>query len=622
MSLTLGIEHFHMWGTFAIICAAVVLFAIDKIPLELAAAGIVTALLVFFHLFPFADAGTGQNQLNAANLLSGFANPVVFAILSLLIIGQGLFQTGAVERPAQLIGALGRFGSIIPFALTFLIAGAISAFLNNTPVVVIFVPIVSAVAARLHMSPSTLLMPLSFITILGGMTTLIGSSANLIAATLAEQSGMGKIGFFDFAVPGSLLFGIGALYVIFVLPRLIPQRTTMAEDFAKERGRQFIAQITITEGHPWLGTAAKAGFFPALTDMTVRLIQRGNQEFLPPFADIKLRAGDFVIVAATRKVLADALKGGQAVQCIASPETSTDNDQQSLIAESGQRQQLVMMEAVVAPGSRLVGHTLEQSGWRSGAASMVLGLQRHSRMVRTPPSQIRLEAGDVLLLLSTPETIRQLRNNRDFLIVEWSTSELPVAHHVNRAVAIFAGTVILAASGVLPIAIAALGGAALMVMTGCLNIRQASRAMDRRIYLLIGTAFALAEALRVTGGAEFVAELVVDTFAAFGPAVLLSAFFLLTAILTNFLSNHAAAALLAPVAVSAASQIGADPAPFVFGLIFALNCSFATPIAYQTNLIVMGPGHYRFSDYLRGGLPLILLLWLAYSIFAPAYYGL
>ncbi|GBF26718.1 putative transporter [bacterium MnTg02] len=619
--MTFGIEHFHMWATFALICLAIIVFAVDKIPLELSTAGIVATLLVFFHLFPFPDPITGQNALDVTNLLKGFANPVLFAILALLIIGQGLFHTGAVERPAQLIGNLGRFGTVFAFSITFLVAGAVSAFLNNTPVVIIFVPIVSAIATRLHVSSSAVLMPLSFITILGGMTTLIGSSANLIAASLAEESGMAKIGFFDFAVPGALLFAIGSLYVLFVLPRLLPPRANMAEDFTKESGRQFIAQITVTDNHPWLGTAAKAGFFPALTDMTVRLVQRANQAILPPFEDITLKTGDIVIVAATRKVLAEAVKSGHSVQPIESRQTYSDGDQQPLLSDSAQRQQLTMVEAVVAPGSRLIGRTLEQSGWRSETGSMVLGVQRHSRMVRTPPNQIRLEAGDVLLLLSTRETIRRLRTNRDFLIVEWSATELPVTHHANRALVIFAATIALAASGVLPIAVATFGGAAAMVMTGCLNIRQASRAIDTRIYFLIGTAFALAEPLRATGGAEFIAHVVVQTFSSYGPAVTLSAFFLLTAILTNFLSNHATAALLAPVAVSTAAQMGVDPAPFVFGLIFALNCSFATPIAYQTNLIVMGPGHYRFSDFLLGGVPLILLIWLSYSIFAPIYYG-
>ncbi len=617
----LGLADFHMWATFAVICMAIFLFTTDKIATELVSIGVVVVLLVLFHVFPFSNS-EGKNLLGPVALLKGFANPVLFAILSLLVIGQGLFHTGAVERPAQLIALLSRSGPQFAFAVTFLVAGLISAFLNNTPVVVIFIPIVSAIATQLGQCQSRVLMPLSFITILGGMTTLIGSSANLIAASLAEGSGVKTIGFFDFAVPGILLASIGALYVIFILPRLLRSRASMTQRMARDSGKQFIAQITITSSHPWLGLHATAGFFPDLKDMTIRFIRRGGQTILPPFEDVTLEIGDVVVLAATRKVLTDALTAFKTTLPLSSTDSADDSHPSSVTDDIPPKEQLSMVETVVAPGSRLVGRTIAQAALRTETNCILLGIQRHSRMLRIALADIRLEAGDVLLMLGTRKAIRKLRAHRDLLLLEWSASELPITHHANRALSIFGLTIFAAATGLLPITIAALAGAVAMVSLGCLNVRQASRAIDRRIFLLIGSAFAMAEPLRITGGAEFIAHTVVDTFISFGPPVLLSAFFLLTAILTNFLSNHATAALLAPVAVSTAQQIGVDPAPFVYGFIFALNCSFATPIAYQTNLIVMGPGHYRFSDFVKGGIPLILILWLVYSIFAPFYYGL
>lgn len=615
-SLIAEIPNFHMWATFGIILVAIYLFALDRIPIELSSMGIVALLLVFFYFFPLLEGG--HNRLDATDLLSGFANPVLFAIMSLLIIGQGLYNTGALEGPANFIGKLGRFGPWLAFTVAFIIAGVISAFMNNTPVVVIFIPIITAVARKMGLSASRALMPLSFICILGGMTTLIGSSANLIVATIAEENNAPKIGFFDFTVPGLFLASIGALYVIFILPRLMGQSANRAGDSGHEEGgKQFVAQIQVTEGHAWIGYESHAGFFPQLKNMTVRTVRRGGRELLPPFDEVTLREGDVVVLAATRKVLSDDLlqsspKGGGKAE---TPEEAEPG-------RPARREGLSIAEAVVAPASRLIGASVDPEIIHAETGMDFVGIQRRSRMRRGGLDQIRIEAGDVIMLLGKSGDIKNLRSNRNLLLLDWLTEELPQTHHAAHALFIFATTIWLAATDMLPIAIAGMLGATAMIATGCLNVRQAARAIDARVFLLVGTAFALAKPLQETGGATFVAHSVVDTFAGLGPAVLLSAFFLLTAILTNFLSNAATAALMAPIAVSAAREIGADPLPFLYGLIFALNCSFATPIAYQTNLIVMGPGNYRFKDFIRGGVPLILLIWVAYSLFAPFYYNL
>lgn len=613
-SLT-GISDLSMWVTFAVILGSIVLFANDRIPIELSSIGVTAALLLFFQIFPFTGE-EGRNLLGAEALLQGFANPVLFAIMALLVIGQGLYNTGALEGPANVIARLGRKGPWLAFTVAFIIAGTISAFMNNTPVVVIFIPIISAVAGNLGLNASRAMMPLSFICILGGMTTLIGSSANLIAATIAEQNGVPKIGFFDFTVPGLVLAGIGALYVIFILPYLIRKSDDDLTDAANvDGGKQFIAQIPIKEGHPWVGISSQAGFFPELKNITIRLVRREGRELLPPFDDVTLRPGDTLVLAATRKVLADSLQANARHE---------DEDEVTEPGEKkhGRRSSLSIAEAVVAPASRLVGAHVDPEIIHAETGMDLIGIQRRSRMGRGAISNIRLESGDVILLLGEQPEIRRLRSNRNLLLLDWLTEDLPQTHHALHALVIFAVTISVAAMNILPIAIAALLGAVTMIATGCLNVRQALRALDAKVFLLVGTAFALATPLQITGGAQFVATSVVETFSGAGPAVLLSAFFLLTAILTNFLSNAATAALMAPIAVSAAREIGADPMPFVYGLIFALNCSFATPIAYQTNLIVMGPGNYSFRDFVRGGLPLIIMLWVAYSLFAPFYFDL
>ncbi|MCG8563035.1 MAG: SLC13 family permease [Hyphomicrobiales bacterium] len=621
--MLLPLADIQIWGTFAIIATVIVIFAIDRVPIELTAIGAVVALLLFFQVFPVDD-GAGRNLLDAEGLLQGFANPVLFTILALLVIGRGLFQTGADEAPARMITRLSRRRPRTALTATLLGAGSASAFLNNTPVVVIFIPIIGAIARRIGYSLSRVMMPLSFITILGGTTTLIGSSANLVAVAMAEKAGMSKVGFFDFFVPGLLAALLGAVYVLFVLPRIMPARMADIDYKSEFSGRQFLAQIALTKGHPWIGARAVAGLFPALKTMTPRMVHRSGRLLPRPFDDIELREGDVISVIATREALAAAITDArESIGIDVGLADGTDGGT-GKGADDGRRRRtdLTMAEAVVAPQSRLKGVRYDQAGDFTGTDCKIIGVQRRQRMLRVPLHRIRLEPGDELLLLGSDASIKALRRSSDLLLLEWSAAELPRTLLANTALLTFGITILFAASGMVPIPVAAIAGAVAMIGFGCLNVHQAIRAIDARIFLMIGAAFALAEAMRATGGAAFLASTVVEGFAGYGPAVLLSALFLLTAILTNFLSNQATGALMAPVAVAAAAQIGADPTPFVHGLIIALNCSFATPMAYQTNLLVMGPGHYRFADFVLGGLPLILLIWVFFSLFAPAYYGL
>ena len=283
---------------------------------------------------------------------------------------------------------------------------------------------------------------------------------------------------------------------------------------------------------------------------------------------------------------------------------------------------VTLAEAVVAPGSRLIGRTIEQAAIHLDTGTVVLGVERRSRMPRMPLSDIRLEAGDVLLVGGTRETIEGLRLNRDLLLLEWSAADLPTRRYAKRALVIFVIMVAYAASGIGPIVIGALGGAFAMIAFGCLNIRQAIRAFDHRIFLMIGASLAAAAALEATGGAVFIADAAIGAVKGYPVSVTLSVIFLVVAILTNIVSNNATAVLFTPIAMQVADKTGNDPMPFVVAVILAASCAFATPIGYQTNMLVMGPGHYRFRDYLLGGTPLVILMWLVYSIVGPWYYGL
>lgn len=609
------IADLQIWFTFALVGAVIVSYALERVALEVTSMAGVVAVLVFFHVFPVIGVD-GTNALGTTRVLEGFASPALASIMALMVIGQALYQTGAMDAPARFLAR--RAGRTPRFAIlvTFIGAAAVSAFMNNTPVVVMLIPVMTALAAQLGTSPSRLVMPVSFMTILGGMTTLVGSSTNLLVAGAAAPSGV-TLEFFDPFFPGIILAGVGGLYVTFVMPRLLDRRETLAQEVAGPAGHQYIAEIPIETGHMLCGSKSRAGLFPDIKNMTVRLVQRGEHALLPPFEDVTLQDGDIVVVAATRNAISEALTKRQPILATGQT-TGTGNEGEGPDFDS----HLVLAEAMIAPGSRLIGRSVEMAHLRAETGTIVLGIQRRSRMIRSAISDIRLEAGDVLLLLGTRDEMTALNSNKDVLLIEWTLSDLPRMRYAGRAIAILAVTLTFAATGMLPIAVAALGGAFAVIVAGCLNIRQAARAFDRKIYLLIGASLALAAPLEATGAANLIASTIIDLVAGYGPVALLAALFLLIAIFTNILSNHATAALFTPVAISAAAQSGVDPMVFVLTVIYAANCSFATPMAYQTNLLVMGPGRYRFMDFVRAGTPLIIIIWLVYCLIVPWYFGL
>ncbi len=610
--------HWQMWATLAIIFVTIVFYTLDRFSLELVSAAALVALLALFLLAPMEDAGV--NLLTTEDLLSGFASPALFAILGLLIIGQGMFQSGALEHPTNYLLRIYDKRPVTVTTSIFVFIMVISAFLNNTPVVVMFIPIMAALAQQGKIPVARYMMPLSYVSIFGGMTTLIGSSTNLLAAQSYRATTGGEIGFFELTPMGLILAGVGVLYMATAGRWLTPIRSNPNQTAISEReGKHFIAQIEITRGHPLIGKGPVSGLFVDLPDITVRMVQRRQKAILPPFDDFRFMSGDVVIVAATRSALTSLLKSNPAMLEGLMAETSIADEEDGSVQRSTQ---LTLVEAIVAPGSRLIGRSIAQIGFHAQTNCVIVGIERRSRMIRTQMNTIRLEAGDVLLILGDLNDIRNLRSDRDILLLEYSMQGLPDPRNAQIAALIFAGVIGVTATGLVPIAISAIAGATAMVATGCLNVRQAARAVDRRIYLLIGASLAMGAALERSGGAALIGEALADAAGPLGPVAVISALFIICAGLTNVLSNNATAVLFTPIAVSAARQLGIDEHILVLTVIFGSNCSFATPVAYQTNLLVMTPGHYKFRDFMVVGGPLIILLWVVYSVAAPFYFQL
>lgn len=616
----------QMWLTLGLLGLALALFISEKLPLEVVSIGLLTVMLAAFHVMP-VPGPKGGNLLSAEVLLGGFGNPALITVMALLVVADGLTRTGALDRIADAVAhlRLPPYGAVVA---TLVVVTVTSAFINDTPVVVMFLPVLQALAARVGMGASRVMMPLSFAAILGGMTTLIGSSTNLLVSSSLIGLGLPALGFFDQTPMGVLMAVVGFLYMVLVMPRLLPKRGGAALR-QQGIGKQFVSQVTVPAGSPLVGASAVAGQFKQLPDITVHLMLRDDEVVLPPYDEAVLQPGDVLILAGTRKALADTAARFPGLLHV--PESGLDEEEEDedaaatpaarpLPVEEGEE---VVVEAMVPPTSRFTGFSVDQIGLHRHHGLRIVGIERRARMMRERMTDIRLQAGDVLLLMGRWSSIDELRAERDLVVVSGSAGPLPKPHHAGTSIALFLAMVGLSAFGLVPIVISSLAAAGLMVALKALTPRQAIRAIDHKVVLLVGAALALGEALDVTGAAAFLANGILGAMGQeVSPWAALVVFFGIVAVVTNVLSNNATAVLFTPIGVGLARQLGMDPALFAITTILASNCSFATPIGYQTNLLVMGPGHYRFADYVKAGLPLTLLLWLAFMVGAKVLWGL
>ena len=620
------IPSYHMWFVIGLIGVAIVAYSQDKIALEVTSIAILAALLIFFHFFPLLETPQGVD-VTVERLLLGFANPALIAVIALLVVGQAVVQTGVLNEVANLILKFSKNNATIAIGLTLLVVLVTSGFLNNTPVVVIFIPILAAIVRGIDASVSKVMIPLSYAAILGGMTTLIGSSTNLLVSGTIQGLGFEPLGFFDFTLPGAVLASVGFIYVMWIAPKLLPDRASMVSDLVGEDNRKFIAQLEIDKESTFIGQTIESTSLPEFSDISIRMIQRDEHAFLPPFDDgLTLQAKDVIIVAATRKDLTQLLSQRTHSLFKRLPHDSKempdeDNEDTDDATTSAWQDIISVGEVVVTPTSRMVGLNLEQIAFRHKYKCVVLGIQRQSRLIRSRLTEIKLAAGDVLLVTGSQSDVLSLHNNNDMLLMEWSTEEIHPGNKAWHAGLIFVAVVGVAALDIIPITISAIAGVFGVIATGCITFRQALRAVDSQIIFIVAASLALGTALQATGGAQYLAESLVNAMYGASTPVVMSALFVCIAAITNVLSNNASAVLFTPIAISIAHQLGADPYMFIFTVIFAANCSFITPIGYQTNLLVMAPGHHKFSDFMRSGIPLALLMWGTYVVFASWYFG-
>tara|TARA_B100000214_G_scaffold159201_1_gene114305 strand:- start:406 stop:2226 length:1821 start_codon:yes stop_codon:yes gene_type:complete len=593
----------YMWFIFGLIFISVILFSIDRIPIEITSLAIISILIIIFQNSPIMGAVSGA-PVSLEVILRGFANPSLIALMCLLIIGHGLLVTGALEDIAVWISGDKSQNTQIKFLSVMFLVFILSALLNNTPIIVMFIPIILSLCKQLDQPSKYILIPLSYVCILGGMTTLIGSSTNLLVSGSVYSTIGKEIGFFDFTKQGMILALVGFIYATFLLPiilKIFNKKDNENKDDFQNEGKQYIVEILIEGGNPLIGKKFISGLMPEMENCSISLITRNNKKLLPPYDDLEIEFNDKITLSITKGNLTNFLKRNDPIF-----------DSISTLSETTKPE--IIIEAAITPGSFLIGRSLNQTNFESEVNCKVVGIQQGVSTDIETLDSLKLNPGNIILLKGSEKSIRSLRGIKDIFPIEWSTIYLPSKLFALRARLIFIATIFLASSGLFNITAAAVMGAALMLIFRVLNVKDAVMSLDPRIYLLVASTIMLSIALQETGGAKFIADNIYNLTLDLSIFAVLSILFIFVAIITNFISNNATAVLFTPIAISLALDLKMEPEPFIYCIIFAANCSFATPMGYQTNLMVMGPGNYKFRDFLISGIPLVIILWLTYTL--------
>ncbi len=583
----------HALAMMLVTVAALYLFSKDRWLLEITSLSLLVVLVVGFAIFPYED-------FDPIDLFFGFANEALIAVCALMVLGQGLVRTGALEPVGRLLGKIWGKAPFLSLFITLVVGAFLSAFVNNTPIVVLLLPILISVCLRNNSSPARVLMPMGFATLVGGMATTIGTSTNLLVVNVAHEMGLEKFGLFDFAFPASIAACVGILYLWLIAPRLLPERDSKLADPSP---RLFEARLLIDEDSPAVDKTLAEAIALTGGDMQVVRVRRGETAVMP-LPDVVLRAGDRLRVRDTPqnlKAYEEALKA-----VLFSGDTRVD-EEHPLSAENQ-----TLAEIAVAQGSRLDRANLSHARFLNRYQLAVLALHRAGKDIWHSKEEIHeviLQPGDVLLVQGPKEQIGTLKRSTEFMVLDSSVA-LPSSEKSLLALSILTVVVLLAATGVMPIAISALAGCAVMLITRCLSVGGAIRAISPSVYFVVAASLALGLGLQTTGATEYLTQVFLFMTSNSGPVVVLSALMLLLAILTNVVSNNAAAVIGTPIAVGIAQALQLPAEPFVLAVLFGANMSYATPMAYKTNLLVMSAGNYTFSEFVKVGLPLTILMWI------------
>lgn len=532
--------------------------------------------------------------IGPADAFGGFADPALLTVAALFVVAAGLRNSQALSFAYPLMAAR---SPSIPAAVGRLMlpAAAVSAFVNNTPIVAILAPLVQRWAAAARISPSKLLIPMTYATTLGGMVTLIGTSTNVMVAGLLVQNGYRPLGFWELAVIGIPATAAGILYFATVGHRLLPDhRSALEADRWELRSYQF--ELRVRRGSPLAGCTVEEGRLRALSGAFLAHLLREGEIIGPVAPEQVLHAGDVLAFVGNPKVLDDLVESGE-LERVVTP------------VDQAQHRHLPLFEAVVSAASSLVGRSLRDADFRERYQAVVLGIHRQGRRVEGPIGRIEIEAGDLLLIEARPGFEASALPTGDFyLVAPLERSENGSRRRAPIAAVILAAVILLGTFSTLPLVSIAIAAAVATILFGVINPSEARRSVDLSVLIVIASGLAIGAAIERSGLAELIAGGIVGLTLPLGAIGVIAGVYIATNLLTEFLSNTAAAVLMFPIGMAAAADAGGNPMAFAVTIAIAASAGFATPIGYQTNLMIMGPGNYRFLDYVKAGLPLNIIV--------------
>ncbi len=589
---------FEIGAVLVILVIAIVLFATEKFPVDVVALLIMSTLIVLGVVSP-------------AEGVSGFSNSATITVAAMFILSSALFRSGAVVKLGLFMAKLFKINFWLGIFLLMVVVAFVSAFINNTPVVAIFIPILASAAATTNKPLAKMLMPLSYASMFGGVCTLIGTSTNILVSGIAVEHNLEPFGMFEMSKLGLLFFVAGIVYMMAVGIHLIPNRKTEIDLVQKFGMGDYLTEIILLDNAPSVGKMIKDSPLQKKLEIDVIEIKRHGQRFFMPADTMVLEKGDTLKVRCNVEKI-KTLQEREGISLKTSLKLQGDIESE----------EMVLLEAVIAPNSNFEGKTIKQIDFKNTYGATVLAIRHRGEIMRDNVANTVLRAGDALLIEAKNEQLNFLRQleyqgKNTFLIV--TQVGLPNFRKEKIIPVLFTmlSIIVLASLNILPIMVAALLGCVFLVITRSITMEEAYQAIDWKVIFLLAGAMSLGVAMDNSGSAELISTVLIDIVGNWGPTAVVSVLFLITSVLTGVMSNNASAVLLTPIAIAAAVSMDVDARPFLMSITFAASSSFMTPVGYQTNTMIYGVGNFRFMDFIRVGTPLNIIFWIIATFMIP-----